>query len=424
MLMPRRFIGLSLTIFTLADLSIFGLTTAPTPLYGRYQAIYHLGTFGVTVLFAAFAFGSALTLGILGTDLVNCKFTSLLAASYILAMLAIPCLQNEHSLTVFLLGRLLSGVAVGLVASGFTPFAQRLIAPLPSSSHDRHVWSSVIPSLTMLGLGSGPILGVLCIQQGFTDSAIYYSIYGFAPLFALVFQLLHRRKIQSILDLNNGTSSRKYDLNSKQRGPVPGLFLLLFVAFSISGIYGALSPHIVNNLLCVAAPTQAGLIAGITFISGAIIPMLPFPPLTRQRNLTLPRDFVITISLMLFATLTCLVAATTVKSMSLFIASAALGGGTAGLLFSHALTAILKCRPKTTIIALCAQAYCCAYLGLIIPILLCGALIDRFSLPIALIIFTSMVTLLFILGITATKLQLVQAINRSSRQDDHPYIAG
>jgi hypothetical protein len=127
---------------------------------------------------------------------------------------------------------------------------------------------------------------------------------------------------------------------------------------------------------------------------------------------------------MLFATLTCLVAATTVKSMSLFIASAALGGGTAGLLFSHALTAILKCRPKTTIIALCAQAYCCAYLGLFIPILLCGALIDRFSLPIALIIFTSMVTLLFILGITATKLQLVQAINRSSRQDDHPYIAG
>ena len=374
--------ALALTVLSLADLSVFGLTTAPTPLYAHYRSVFHVGEFGTSIMFVAFAAGSAATLALLGTRLLRQRFDTLLSASYLLAIVAIPCLSAAEfmeSLWVFLLGRLLSGVAVGLVASGFTPFAQELLTSMPMPERSKRRWSVIIPSLTMLGLGSGPIVSAVVLNGVSTIPSTYYAAYALMPLAALV--LLHvGAGVMSAPTLRDATE-RKHahpSAGTQQSGSrttaVWPLYLLLFLSFSVTGTYGAFSSPIVTTILGTSSVSASGWAAGSAFIAGAIVPTVLQNRRGSNTRTSVQATMRIAIPL-LTVSFACLTASALTRQMPLFVCSAILGGGTAGTLFTRTLAETLR-RPTDNPGSACARAFCAAYLGLIVPILFGGILMD------------------------------------------------
>src|SRR3954453_8096631 len=124
---PRRH-GAGLWTVAFAFLTVLAFSTVPTPLYAIYQARDGFSTFMVTVIFAAYAVGVILALFFAGhvsdwigrrRGLVPAVGLSFLSAIVFLAWRDVPGL---------LLGRVLSGLSVGVVTATATAFLAELHA--------------------------------------------------------------------------------------------------------------------------------------------------------------------------------------------------------------------------------------------------------------------------------------------------------
>src|SRR4029077_19377008 len=111
-----------------AFLAVMALATVPSPLYGLYRARDHFSLFMITVAFAVYAVGviAALLLGGHLSDLYG-RRRFLLPAVSVSIVSAIVFLAWK-SLPGLLVGRLLTGIAIGIVASTATAYLAELHA--------------------------------------------------------------------------------------------------------------------------------------------------------------------------------------------------------------------------------------------------------------------------------------------------------
>ncbi len=99
-----------------AFLIVMMLATLPSPLYGLYRTRDHLSAFMITVVFAIFAAGTIITL--LGERSIVARFgrRGAMLGGVAMMMVAAGLLAAWKDLPGLLIGRLLTGVAVGLAA--------------------------------------------------------------------------------------------------------------------------------------------------------------------------------------------------------------------------------------------------------------------------------------------------------------------
>src|SRR3954452_13132549 len=157
---PRRHAA-GLWAVAFAYLTVLAASTVPTPLYAIYQDRDGFSTFLVTVIFTAYAVGVILALFLAGhvsdwlgrrRPLVPAVLTSVVSAVVFLLWRDLPGL---------LLGRVLSGLSVGIVTATATAYLAELHAgERPGASPQR---AQVLATTANLGgLGLGPIAaGVL-----------------------------------------------------------------------------------------------------------------------------------------------------------------------------------------------------------------------------------------------------------------------
>src|ERR1700733_15317339 len=111
---PRRLPGSGFLVVAFAFLIVMAVATLPSPLYGLYRTRDHLSALTITVVFAIFAGGTIATLyrGSPITARIGPRGMMLGPASMMMvAMAALAAWKDPPGL---LIGRLLTGVAVGL----------------------------------------------------------------------------------------------------------------------------------------------------------------------------------------------------------------------------------------------------------------------------------------------------------------------
>src|ERR1700756_635874 len=115
-------------VVAFAFLVVMAFATVPSPLYGLYRARDHFSLFMITVAFAVYAVGVivALLLGGHLSDLYG-RRRLLLPAVGVSIVSAIVFLAWK-SLPGLLVGRLLTGIAIGIVASTATAYIAELHA--------------------------------------------------------------------------------------------------------------------------------------------------------------------------------------------------------------------------------------------------------------------------------------------------------
>jgi len=146
-----------------AFLIVMAVATLPSPLYGLYRTRDHLSALTITVVFAIFA-GS--TIAVLQRDSsiaarIGRRGTMLVAVATM--MVAVGVLAAWKDLPGLLIGRLVTGVSVGLAAgTAITYLIELRLRADPKASPVRA--RTIGTSVTVGALGVGPLIAG-CLAQ-------------------------------------------------------------------------------------------------------------------------------------------------------------------------------------------------------------------------------------------------------------------
>ena len=133
-------------------------TTIPTPLYAIYASRLHLKPFLITLIFAAYAVGVIAALMLFGrvSDQIGRKPVLFVAAGF--SLLSAAVFVTSGSLPALFTGRVLSGIAAGLVTGAATAYISEL--------HSDRARGSLLATVSnMAGLGLGPLVSGLLAQH-------------------------------------------------------------------------------------------------------------------------------------------------------------------------------------------------------------------------------------------------------------------
>lgn len=218
--------------------SFLAASSAPTPLYARYEAMWHTGPFIGTVAFAIYAFAvlaGLLTLGRLASYLGR---RPILLAAVGGQAVAIALLVSAHSFAPILVARALQGVTAGAT-----------FGPLGAIMIEAHAERGTIATAATpgAGTGSGVLASGLVVQflPGPTHT-IYLLLLGVLAAQAV-----------AVVRLIPSAAARKPPLGSLlPRIAVPAIarpgFIgtgpMLFAVWGLAGFYGALGPQLYHAL--------------------------------------------------------------------------------------------------------------------------------------------------------------------------------
>jgi len=227
--------------------------TLPTPMYALYQKEPGFSPVVQTVIFAVYAVGVLAALLLFGrwSDAVGRR--PLLLAGLAFALVSSVVFLLAGSVWVLLVGRLLSGVSAGIFAGAATA---AVIEAAPSGWEKRA--ASVATAANIGGLGLGPLLGGLAVEYLPAPLQLSFAAHVVLALVCGVLVLLAPETV----DVRPGARLRP------QRLAVPGEVRVVFVSattagfagFAVLGLFTAIVPRIVSEVLGVPNHAVAGLV--------------------------------------------------------------------------------------------------------------------------------------------------------------------
>ena len=146
-----------------AFLVVMMFATLPSPLYGLYRTRDHLSAFTITVVFAIFAVGTIITLLLEGRVAGRFGRRGAMLGGVATMMVAAGLLAVWKDLPGLLIGRLLTGVAIGLAAGVAIAYLIELrlrADPNASPAGARNIGTAV----NVGALGIGPLVAG-CLAQ-------------------------------------------------------------------------------------------------------------------------------------------------------------------------------------------------------------------------------------------------------------------
>ncbi len=272
-----------------------------TPLYAIYQRAFHFPEVTLTLIYAAYALGNLAALLFFGriSDRIGRRVVG--AASVVLGCASMLLFLLAASPLWLFLGRILSGIAVGLASGTGTAW-------LADLDDDKPRATMLATLANALGFAAGPLVGGLLAQYA---SPLRTPFYVYVPLLIVVGVLVAftretvdvaRQKAD--VGLLRPRVGVPRDIAAQFIAPV----VTCFVTFALVGFYGGLIPTILKEYLNVSSPAVVGTIvfelalaAGITAyvgrgieslaaMMGALVVLLPCVALllTAQSSRSLP----------------------------------------------------------------------------------------------------------------------------------------
>jgi predicted MFS family arabinose efflux permease len=344
-----------------AFLIVIAFATLPSPLYGLYRARDHLSTLTVTVVYAVFAAGTITALifervvvariGRRGT-MLGAVATMIVAAAVLMVWKTLPGL---------LVGRVLTGVSVGLAAGTATTYLIELrLRDDPSASVVRA--QTVGTSVNVGALGVGPLIAGVLAE--WTERPLTLPYVVFIALGALALVGLAAAP-------ETGAPNRHATATLAVAGiPVPAAAATI-AAFSASGLFVGLSGLFLATTFDRPSHALAGATLFVVF-SSAVISQLATARLRASRVLALGATSMV-VGLVLLVTSVRL----STPSLALFLVSGALIGAGAGLVFKGTTGIVLQAAAPEDRVAMTSTLIIAVFIGLSIPVIGAGVALSE-----------------------------------------------
>lgn len=383
---PRRPVLVVGYVFTAVMLG----GTVPAPLYPYYVESLGLSPLAVTVVFSAYAVGTltALLLGGGLSDRVGRR--PVLALAVVVAASSTVVFLGWQTFPGLLLGRVLSGLSVGLTTGTAT-------AALVELHPDRRRATTLATAANMGGLGLGPVLaGVLAaVLPGPTTTPFWAFLVVLLPAAGLAsVPETGPRTASSLAELGHAIRPQRLGVPRGTRARFAAAAIAGFAAFALLGLFTALTSSFLGTVLGDPGPAVVGLSIAVVFAAAVAGQLL-------VQRLDAGRTALVGLALLpLGAGL--VDAALAGGSLPLFLLAAVVGGAGVGVAFQSALVRVDALAGPADRAAVTSSFFVAAYLGITVPVVGVGELATLTSLTVAALGLAVLVAALATLGAALT----------------------
>lgn len=356
---PRSAHGVAFWLASVAFLVNMAFSAVPTPLYPLYQQRDGFSDLMITVVYAVYAVGviASLFLGGHLSDTFGRRrvFVPALLINAASALIFI----FEPSLAGLMIGRVISGVSVGLTTATATSYLTELHAKHRPDASTRR--ADVVATASNLGgIGFGPLAAGLLAQVAPMPLRLSYIVFAAALLVLSLAILLSPETV---------TPPHPRPRYRPQRVAVPpaarGLFYAAtaagFASFALFGVFNSLVPSFLAGTLHDDSHLTAGAAAFAPFAAAALAQISQArvsSALLLRRALPL-----VALGLTLFAV------GMWLPSLPLFILGGILTGAGSGMVFKGALVVTASSASVKARAEVLAGYFLGSYVGLAVPVI-------------------------------------------------------
>ncbi len=360
----RRVSGFWIVAF--AFLIVMAFATLPSPLYGLYRTRDDLSAFTITLVYAIFAGGTIITLLRDSSIAQRIGRRGMMLGAVGIMMLAAGVLAAWKDLPGLLIGRLLTGVAVGLAAgTAITYLIELRLRADPNASMVRA--RTIGTSVNVGGLGVGPLIaGCLAEWASYplTLSFIVFVALGAVALIGLsIVPETGTPHLRGMTD--QPTRSRR-----SVRLPIPAAAATLS-AFSAMGLFAGLSGLFLATTLDRPSHALSGATLFLVFSCG-VVSQLATTKLKASRVLALG-----TMSMLVGLVLLVVSVRLSTPSLALFLIGGALIGAGAGAVFKGTTGIVLEASPPEDRLAMTSALLIALFVGLSVPVIGAGIALNQ-----------------------------------------------
>jgi MFS family permease len=350
-----------------AFLIVMASATLPSPLYGLYRIRDHLSAFMVTVVYAIYAGGTIAALLSVRFVAPRIGRRGMMLGAVATMMAAAGLLAVSKALPGLLVGRFITGVAVGLAAGTAITYLIELRAranPSASMIRARNIGTAV----NVGALGIGPLIGGFLAEWVKHPLTLPYLVFVALGAIALIGVATApetgTRAAAASAPSQAGGSSRSI------RVLVPGALATL-AAFAANGLFAGLSGLFLATTLHHPSHALSGATLFLVFSAGVVSQLA-------TNELQASRVFVLgSISMLVGLALLVTSVRLSTPSLALFLVSGALIGAGAGAVFKGATGLVLEATAPESRLAMTSDLLIALFVGLSIPVIGAGVALDR-----------------------------------------------
>ena len=349
-----------------AFMIVMAVATLPSPLYGLYRIRDHLSAFMITLVFAIFAAGTIAAL--LGDRFLAARLgrRRVMLGAVAMMMIAVGLLAAWEALPGLLIGRFLTGIAVGLASgTAITYLIELRLRADPGASAAR---AQVIGTcVTVGGLGIGPLIAGCLAQWAGEPLVVPYLV--FVALGAIALAGLWTVPETGARSAPAAAATAPAGPRSRARLPVPAAAGTL-AGFAANGLFAGLSGLFLATTLHHPAHALSGAALFVVFTCGVA---------SQLATVRLPASGVLGLGMAsMVAGLTLLVVSVRLSapSLALFLIAGGLIGAGSGAVFKGTTGLVLAASPPESRIAMTSALVIALYVGLSVPVIGAGVALD------------------------------------------------
>ena len=363
-------------------------TTLPTPMYALYGEQMHFAVLTTTVIYATYAGGVLFALLAFGrwSDAIGRR--PVLLAGVVFAVASAAVFLVAHSVSMLLVGRVLSGLSAGIFTGTATA---AVIEAAPENWRTRAAAVATVANIG--GLGTGPLLAGLLVEYAPAPLHLSFIVH-------IVLALLAGAAVLIVPETSQRTGSigvQRLSVPAEVRAVFVIAALAAFAGFAVTGLFTAVAPSFLSQVVGITNHAVAGLIACSIFAASAVAQVA-----ARTMN---PQRAVAIGCAILVVGMVILAVALHFSSLAGLIAAAVVSGIGQGISFSRGLAAVAERTPPGRRAEVSSTYFVVAYVAISLPVVGEGLAARRWGLQTAGVTFAIAVAILSIICLVAILVQ-------------------
>jgi MFS family permease len=327
-------------------------TTVPTPLYALYAERMDFAVFTTTIVYAAYAGGVLVALLAFGrwSDAVGRR--PMLVAGVACAIASAVVFLVADSVAVLVVARVLSGLSAGLFTGTGTA---AVIEAAPEGWRSRAAAVATVANIG--GLGAGPLLAGILVQHAPQPLQLVFAVHIAMAVLAGVAVLI----VPETSPRSGRIGVQRLSVPAEARSVFVIAGLAAFAGFSVTGLFTAVAPSFLAEVLGVGNHAVAGAIVCTIFAASSVTQVAAnrIPP---------PRAVAVGCAI-LVAGMTVLAVALQFSSLPGLIAAAVIAGAGQGMSFSRGLAAVAERTPPERRAEVSSTYFVVAYVAISLPVI-------------------------------------------------------
>jgi MFS family permease len=352
-------------------------TTLPTPMYALYSARMHFSVLTTTVVFATYAGGVLAALLVMGrwSDAVGRRPILLVGAGFALASAIVFLVA--HTVGQLLIGRALSGLSAGVYTGTATA---AVIEAAPPAWRARA--ASVATIANIGGLGLGPLIAGLLVQYAPRPLELAFVVHIVLTVLAIAGVLI----APETSERSGRIGIQRLSVPPEVRSVFMTAATAAFAGFAVTGLFTAVAPSFISDVIGIANHAVAGAIACSIFAASAAAQVLA-GRIEAQHAVALGCG-VLVVGMVIIA------ASLHFSSLALLIVGAVVAGVGQGISFSRGLAAVAEHTPPDRRAEVSSTYFVIAYVAISLPVVGEGLAAEAWGLRTAGIVFALAVSAL------------------------------